>query len=115
MKAVVIPPEGDATFLDLPGGDRANLAALQQTVGGWIEPFYLPNAGGVMLLDEESKFKDNLRNYRAFALAIEAGFLRYGDMIMGTVVVLGRDGTEFAEIGPDLKGLLVKFQAWPAE
>lgn len=77
----------------------ASLKNLQKTVDGYIEAVRI-NSETVMLVNEEGKILDLPKNFHM-------GTFPFGDIIHGTVVLLGVDGEEFTDCPLD-------FQVWKA-
>lgn len=108
MKAVLIEPYADVQprAVEVPEGDAEALAFMQQSVGGYIEVVPLTYStdaehGSVLIVDEDGKIKaDPILNVRASSLSRQP--------IVGTVLVLGRDGTEFADVPSSLEERLTK-------
>lgn len=80
MKAMTIAPDGTCTVIDLKPG----LKPLQEAVGGFIEAVDLED--GIMWANEEGKLHGLDYNPHATYLS---GIFRFGDFIVGTVVVTG--------------------------
>lgn len=62
------------------------LENLQKTVGGYIETVPAVN-GAVIILNEEGKIQ-----------GLDANMWYYHDLICGTIIVIGTDGDEFADV-----------------
>lgn len=71
--------------IDVPN----ELRALQQAVGGRIEPVRLKD-GGIMIVDEEGLLKQYPRNDLASIIS--------GHHIYGTALIVGVDGEEFDDV-----------------
>lgn len=67
------------------------LENLQKTVGGYIETVPLP-CGVIAIVNEEGKIQ-----------GLEPNMRIPGDTLVGTVIICGTDGEEFADIPIDFK------------
>jgi Domain of unknown function (DUF3846) len=84
--ALIIPAAGDPYAIQLPEDGNAELAVLQQAVGGYIE--LVPNPHGVTVYcNEEGKLEGLPPNHRATKLFGE--WLQPWDIIAGDVIVCG--------------------------
>ena len=107
MKALLIPTDGNPTPLDIPEDDTGStLHALQDAVGGLIEPFDVLFGPDITLYVNEEGLADGLRPNRAIHATRDmerAGYLsqmdyrtrvREGDLyaiLAGPIVALGFD------------------------
>ena len=83
MKTIVkLPHERIGHYEDIPN----ELSALQQAVDGHIEAVYL-DSGLVMIVNEEGKLRGLPRSFQT----------QY-DTIVGTAVICGQCGDEFADV-----------------
>ena len=80
--AVVIPPEGEVTTVDLPIDDQGRFRFLQQVVGGCVQKIPLPGVR-YMVMNENAKLAPHMFNQTATAFALEAG-----SIIAGTVAII---------------------------
>lgn len=84
MTAIIKPPGQPTVIQEVEN----SLKALQELVGGYIEPVCLP--GGIcMIVNEEGKL-----------LGLEPNFPLERDLIVGTAVFVGVDGDQFCGLSP---------------
>ena len=76
------------------------LSALQQAVDGHIETVYL-DSGLVMIVNEEGKLR-----------GLPVSFQTQYDTIVGTAVICGQCGDEFADVPITLKTWETTLRAW---
>lgn len=69
-----------------PAKVENRLESLQQLVGGYIEVLMTHRPDVALIVDEEGKLKGKASN-----------FYYFGDVIVGTAVLVGVDGEEFAD------------------
>lgn len=81
MAIQTIAPNGDVTDLSIPINE-ITLEKLQELVGGYIEVVII-NAGFLMIVDEEGRFKSKQYNSSASVLC--------NRIIVGTAVILSGD------------------------
>lgn len=74
----------------------ATLENLQKTVGGYIETVGLTESD-VIIVNEEGKLLGLEKNLRMY------GDTAYSDTLVGTIIVLGTNGDEFADLKMDFK------------
>lgn len=74
----------------------ATLANLQKTVGGYIETVGLTESD-VIIVNEEGKLLGLEKNLRMYGDTVYAGTL------VGTIIVIGAEGDEFADVKMDFK------------
>lgn len=74
----------------------ATLENLQKTVGGYIETVGLTECD-VIIVNEEGKLQGLERNLRMYGDTV------YSDTLVGTIIVLGTEGDEFADVKMDFK------------
>ena len=83
---------------DEPYGHVTNISAslnnLQKTVGGYIETVGLTESD-VIIVNEEGKLQGLEKNLRMFGDTV------YSDTLVGTIIVLGTEGDEFADVKID--------------
>lgn len=83
---------------DEPYGHVANISAtlanLQKTVGGYIETVKLTESD-VIIVNEEGKLQGLEKNLRMYGDTV------YSDTLVGTIIVLGTEGDEFADVKID--------------
>lgn len=72
----------------------ASLENLQKTVGGYIETVGLTESD-VIICNEEGKLLGLEKNLRMY------GNTAYSDTLVGTIIVLGTEGDEFADVKID--------------
>lgn len=72
----------------------ASLENLQKTVGGYIETVGLTESD-VIICNEEGKLLGLEKNLRMY------GDTAYSDTLVGTIIVLGTEGDEFADVKID--------------
>lgn len=94
--ALVVHEDGSAELLRLPGpGAGTMLAAIQGTVGGFIEAVATAGGDWVAYINEEGKAHGLRHNIQADALCRALGFpFMNGDYLVGPAVFLGRDGDD---------------------
>ena len=94
IKVIKITTSDDITIINIDN----EITALQNEVGGYIEPIYLPN-DYIMIIDEEGKIKEKDVNYLA------TDILKYAfdtpDFIVGDCFICKRDNN-------DIRGLTYK-------
>ena len=95
---------------DEPYGHVAHISAtlenLQKTVGGYIETVGLTESD-VIIVNEEGKLLGLEKNLRMY------GDTAYSDTLVGTIIVLGTNGDEFADVKMDFgmwKSLVDKWE-----
>lgn len=84
----------------------ASLENLQRTVGGYIETVGLTESD-VIIVNEEGKLQGLERNLRMFGDTV------YADTLVGTIIVIGTSGDEFADVKMDFgmwKSLVDKWE-----
>lgn len=97
MKAIVkLPHERIGHYEDIPN----TLSALQQAVDGHIEAVYL-DRGLVMLVNEEGKLR-----------GLPVSFQTEYDTIVGTAIICGQCGDEFADVPINLRTWETTLRAW---
>lgn len=74
----------------------STLKNLQKTVGGYIETVQVTGKD-VILVNEEGKLLGLEKNLRLHGDTV------YSETLCGTIVVIGTDGDEFADVGIDFK------------
>ena len=74
----------------------ATLENLQKTVGGYIETVGLTESD-VIIVNEEGKLLGLEKNLRIY------GDTAYSDTLVGTIIVIGTEGDEFADVKMDFK------------
>ena len=83
---------------DEPYGHVTNISAtlenLQKTVGGYIETVGLTESD-VIIVNEEGKLLGLEKNLRMYGVTV------YADTLVGTIIVLGTKGDEFADVKID--------------
>lgn len=90
MKALILEPHEPIRLIDIPGdGAEAELHAMQEAVGGWIETVHFTD-DAVMIVDEEGVLKCRPRNDLASLVA--------GQMLVGTALIVGVDGDRFTDV-----------------
>lgn len=72
----------------------ASLENLQKTVGGYIETIGLTESN-VIIVNEEGKLLGLEKNLRMYGDTV------YADTLVGTIIVLGTNGDEFADVKMD--------------
>jgi hypothetical protein len=87
MRVLVKEPGKDPRSMEIVN----ELDALQDLVGGYIEPIRMAD-GLVMIVNEEGKLHGLEPNFFVAAL---------NDMILGPAVFCGEDGEEFADINEE--------------
>ena len=80
------------------------LENLQRSVGGHIEVINTGVQGTLIICNEEGKIRHFVNNFK-MGITIP-------EMIVGTVVVCGSDGEEFADVPISLKQWKVMLQCW---
>lgn len=85
---------------DEPYGHVTNISAtlenLQKTVGGYIETVKLTESD-VIICNEEGKLQGLEKNLRMYGDTV------YSDTLVGTIIVIGTEGDEFADVKMDFK------------
>lgn len=85
---------------DEPYGHVCNISAtlenLQKTVGGYIETVYI-GTGTVIICNEEGKLLNLPRNLRLY------GDTPYADTVRGTIIVIGAEDDDFADLKMEFK------------
>ena len=84
----------------------ATLENLQKTVGGYIETVGLTESD-VIIVNEEGKLLGLEKNLRMYGDTV------YADTLVGTIIVLGTEGDEFADVKIDFgmwKSLVDKWE-----
>lgn len=84
----------------------ATLANLQKTVGGYIETVKLTESD-VIIVNEEGKLLGLEKNLRMYGDTV------YSDTLVGTIIVLGTEGDDFADVKMDFgmwKSLVDKWE-----
>lgn len=93
LKAIIKRP-------DEPYGHMTSISAtlenLQKTVGGYIETVGLTKSD-VIIVNEEGKLLGLEKNLRMY------GDTAYSDTLVGTIIVLGTNGDEFADVKMDFR------------
>lgn len=89
VKALVVTPEGDFSSLTIK---RENYKVLNDLVGDWIEAIY--GTDWMAYLNEEGKLQGLPINLPATTIAISQGWHGGGDILVGTVVFVGRPDEE---------------------
>lgn len=102
MIALVITPTS-AELLDAPSRpDAVALRWCQEQVGGWIEAIYPARSselrGWVAYVNEEGKLHQLPINEPATDLALRAGWLSGGDVLVGPAVFLGMSGENTTDV-----------------
>ena len=93
-KVLKIPARGEWSFAeaDADADGVLTLEAMQDAVGGWVECWWLGDAGFPhldMMLNEEGKLKEKSYNPKATILSM---ILMHDDCIVGDAFVCGSDG-----------------------
>ena len=104
MKALVFRTNGEIEIAEMPEPETEQADWLRQKVGGWLEgikPWRRLAGDWFAYCDEEGKLKNYPLNHGATTLAREAGWLP-GDVLCGTVVFVGVNGTESAAVPEQL-------------
>lgn len=97
MKVIIKHPhERIGRIREIPN----TLSALQQTVDGHIETVYL-DSGLVMIVNEEGKLR-----------GLPVSFRTQYDTIVGTAVICGQCGDEFADVPITLRTWESVLKAW---
>ena len=97
MKVIVKHPhERIGHYAEIPN----DLKALQQNVDGRIETVYL-DEGVVLIVNEEGKLR-----------GLPASFQTQYDTIVGTAVICGQCGDEFADVPITLRTWETTLRAW---
>ena len=81
------------------------LENLQRSVGGRIEVINTGAMGVLIICDEEGKMKHYLHNFKM-------GVAPFYDVVVGTVVICGQDGEDFADVPISLKQWRVMLECW---
>lgn len=112
VKGLVLRPESsvaERVTFDDTGSGTSMLTQLQQIIGGYVET--VPVGEGTLYLDEEGKLKGQVMNLAANELLAVAGTrLQPGDVIVGTVVLLGPADDEGwdTDVTPELEALVAE-------
>lgn len=80
------------------------LENLQRSVGGHIEAVQTGVRGAVIICDEDGKYKPYEKNFKMGMI--------FWDTVMGTVVVCGTKGDEFADVPITLKDWKLMLEMW---
>lgn len=93
MKVLFIAPGKKPITKEIDG----SLESLQSEVGGYIEPIYLPDDSAVILVDE-----DGIRKGLPSNRIIIDGHTGRQLMIVGNIIIVGRDKEDFASLSEQL-------------
>ncbi|MDK9702396.1 MAG: DUF3846 domain-containing protein [Sulfuritalea sp.] len=88
--AIVIPPSGDSTIVELPTGDSLRLETLQAIVGGYLQVVSLPGSR-YMVMNENAKAISHFANRTATAIARTAESIHDDDYIAGVAAIIPRN------------------------
>lgn len=103
IRAIIKRPDeeyGHVTYIS------NTLENLQKTVGGYIETVGLTESD-VIIVNEEGKLQGLERNLRMYGDTV------YSDTLVGTIIVIGTEGDEFADVKMDFgmwKNLVDKWE-----
>ena len=111
VRTLVIRPDGRASIeRHVP-----DLDSMKALVGGWLEIITPSSGAGTWhaYVDEEGKLKNSPINHAANLVLTRLGWqgLAVGDFVVGTVVILGTDGTEESDVPEEVLAVVKSLYA----